>query len=74
MHDPGGFGSGNFLPRPFGVVSWCIIEMEGNTLKGPFVLAVSEIPFDVRYDRGTKELGIIPHPGRQSKKTVDAGR
>jgi hypothetical protein len=36
------------------------------------MLAVAEIPFDVRQNKCTKELRIVPHPGRQSKKTVDA--
>jgi hypothetical protein len=72
MHDPGGFSLGNFLPGPFGIVSWCIIEMEIDTSKHLPMLAVARIPFDVRQNRCTKELRIAPHPGRQSKRTVDA--
>jgi hypothetical protein len=37
------------------------------------MLAIAEIPFDVRQNRCTKELRIGSHPGRQSKKIVDAG-
>jgi hypothetical protein len=74
MHDPGGFGSGNLLLRPFGVVGWCIIEMEADTSKRIPTLAVSEIPFDVRQDRYTKELPVALHPSRQSKKIMDAER
>jgi hypothetical protein len=47
--------------------------MEVDTSKRFPTLALAEIPFDVKQDRGTKELRILPHPGRQSKKTVDAG-
>jgi hypothetical protein len=73
MHDPGGFGSANFLPPQFGVASWCILEMEVDTMKRLLVFAVAEIPFNVRQNRCTKKLPVVPHPGRQSKKTVDAG-
>jgi hypothetical protein len=73
MYDPDGFGSGSFLPRPFGVVSWCIIGMEVDTSKHLPPLIVAGIPFDVRQNRYTKELRIVAHPGRQSKKTVGAG-
>jgi hypothetical protein len=48
MHNRGGFGSGNFLPRPFGVVSWCIVEMEVDTSERLPRLAVADIAFDVR--------------------------
>jgi hypothetical protein len=71
MHDPGGFSLGNFLPRPFGVVSWCIIEMEGATSKPLPTLAVTGIPFDVRQNRYIKKLCTMPRPGGQSKKTVE---
>jgi hypothetical protein len=73
MHESGGFGSGNFLPRPFGIVGWCIIEMEVATSKRLPTLAIAEIRFDVRQNRCIKELLIMPHPDRQSKKTVAAG-
>jgi hypothetical protein len=72
MDDPGGFGSGNLLPRPFSLVSWCIFQMEGVTSKRLPSIRVAEIPFDVRQNRYTKELRIVPHPCRQSKKIVDA--
>jgi hypothetical protein len=74
MHDSGGFGSGKSLPWTFCIVSWCIIEMEIDTLNRPRTLAVAEIPFSVRQNRYTKELRVVPHLGRQSKKTVDTGR
>jgi hypothetical protein len=35
-------------------------------------LAIAEILFDVRQTGFTKELRIIRHRGRQSKKTVNA--
>jgi hypothetical protein len=70
--DPSGFDSGHFLSRPFGIVSWRSIEMEVGTLKRLPTLALAEIPFDVRQNRCTKEFRIAPHPGRQSKKSVDA--
>jgi hypothetical protein len=73
-HDLGSFGSGNFSSGPFGVVSWCIIEMKAGTLKRLSTLAIAETSFDVRQNRWTKELHIILHPGRQSEKNVDAGR
>jgi hypothetical protein len=38
------------------------------------MLAVAQTSFDVRQNRCTKELCIVPHPGRQSTKTVYAGR
>jgi hypothetical protein len=38
------------------------------------VLAVAEVPLDMRKNRCTKELCVMPHPGRQSKKTLDTGR
>jgi hypothetical protein len=74
MHDPGGLASGNFMRRVFGVVSWCMAEMDGDTSKRLPVLAVAEISFDVTQNRCAKELCILPHPGRQSTKIVDAGR
>jgi hypothetical protein len=46
--------------------------MEGDTSKR--LPAVAEIPFDVRQNRRIKEFRIVPHPDRQKKKTVDAGR
>jgi hypothetical protein len=58
MHDSGGFGSGNFLPQPFGIVNWCIIEMEADTSKHLPPLVVAEIPFYVRQNRYTKEFSI----------------
>jgi hypothetical protein len=73
MHDPVGFGSGNFLPRPFGVMSSHIIEMEIDTSKRLPPFAVAEIPFDVRQNRCTKELRFVLDRGSQSKKIVDAG-
>jgi hypothetical protein len=69
MYNPVSFGSGNVLPRQFGVVNWCIIKTEINTSKHFHTLAVAENPFDVRQNRPTKELRIIPHPGRKIKKT-----
>jgi hypothetical protein len=51
MCNLGGFGSGNFLPRLFGVVSWPIIEMEVGTMKRLPKLAVAEIPLDVKQNR-----------------------
>jgi hypothetical protein len=74
MYDPAGFRPGNFLPRPFGIVSWCVIEMEVDASNRLPILAMAEIPFDIPQNRCAKELCIIPHSGRQSKKTVDAGR
>jgi hypothetical protein len=55
-------------------VSWCIIEIEVDTSKRLPTLAVAEIPFDVRQNRCTKELRIVPHPGGQGKKTMGAVR
>jgi hypothetical protein len=63
MHDPGGFSLGNFLPQPFGVVNWRIMEMELDTSKHLPTLAAAEVPFDVRHNRCTKEARIILHPG-----------
>jgi hypothetical protein len=63
MHDPGGFDSGNFLPRQFGVVSWCVIEMKIGVSKRLPTLAVAEIPFDVRQNRCAKQLRIASNPG-----------
>jgi hypothetical protein len=74
MHDLGGFGFGDFLPRPFDIVSWCIIEIERNTLKRLLPPTVADISFDVMQNKYTKEICIVPHPGRQNKKTVNAGR
>jgi hypothetical protein len=74
MYDPAGFRLGNFLPRSFGIVSWCVNETEVGTSKRLPMLAIADIPFDIRQNRCAKELCIIPHSGRQSKKTVDAGR
>jgi hypothetical protein len=74
MRGPGAFGSGSFSPRPLGVVSWCIIAIERDTSKCFPTLPVAEIPFDVRQNRCTKELRIVPYPGTQNKKTVDARR
>jgi hypothetical protein len=54
MHDRDGSGSGNFLPRPFGVVSYCIIEIKVDTSKSLPMLAVAEIPFDIKQNRCTK--------------------
>jgi hypothetical protein len=65
MHDPGGFVSGNFSRRLFGVASWRIIEMEMGTSKRLPTLAVAEVPFNVRQNKCTKELRIVPHLGRQ---------
>jgi hypothetical protein len=74
MHNSGAFGSDNLLPRPFSVVSWCIIEREVNILKRLPTLAIAEIPFVIRRGRCTKELPLVPHPGRQSSSIMDAGR
>jgi hypothetical protein len=48
--------------------------MEVDTSRGLSTLAIAEILFDVRQNRCTKELRIVPHPDRQSKKSMDAGR
>jgi hypothetical protein len=48
--------------------------MEVDTSKRLLTFALAEIPFDVRQNGWDKELRIVPHPGRQSKKTVDTGR
>jgi hypothetical protein len=72
MHSPDGFGSGNFLPGRFGVASQSIIGTEVDTSKRLYMLAVAEIPFDVKQNICTKELRIIPYPGRESKKIADA--
>jgi hypothetical protein len=64
MHDPGDFGLGDFLPRPFGVVTWCIAEMEGDTSKRLPTPAIAEILFDVTQNKCTKELRIVQYPGR----------
>jgi hypothetical protein len=42
--------------------------MEVDTSKRLRTLAVAEIPFDVRQNRCTKEVRIVPHLGKQSKK------
>jgi hypothetical protein len=72
MHNPGGFGSDNFLPRQFGDMSWCNIEMEGDTSKRLLMLPVAEIHFNAGITEAQK-LRIIPYPDRQNKKTVDVG-
>jgi hypothetical protein len=72
MHDAGGRDSGNFLPRPFSVVSWCFIEMEVDISNRLPTFTVAETPFDVRQNRCTKELRTTPHLGTQSEKTVNA--
>jgi hypothetical protein len=74
MYEPGAFGSGNFLPQPLGIVSWGILEMEVDTSKRLPAVANAKIPFDVKQNRYTNELRIVPHPGGQSEKTLDAGR
>jgi hypothetical protein len=48
--------------------------MEVNASKRLAMLAIAEIPFDIRQNRCAKKLCIIPHFSRQGKKTVDAGR
>jgi hypothetical protein len=58
----------------FGILSWRIIEMELDTSKRLPMLAAAEIPFNVKQNRSTKDLRIVPHLGRQNKKTVDARR
>jgi hypothetical protein len=73
MNDLGGFGSGNFWPRLCGVGSWCILEMEVDTSESLPTLAIAVIVFNVTQNSCTKELFIVPHPGRQSQKTMDAG-
>jgi hypothetical protein len=74
MGNPVGFGLGDFHLRPLGIVSWYIIQMHINASKPLSALAVAEVPLDIRKNRCAKELCVIPHPGRQCKKTVDAGR
>jgi hypothetical protein len=74
MHNPSGFGSDNVLPRPFGFVNWCIIEMEVEASKRLLTLAVAEIPFNARQNRTDAQKNSASHPGRQSKETLDAGR
>jgi hypothetical protein len=48
--------------------------MEVDTSKRLPMLALAGIPFNVKQNRCTKELGIVLHPGRQSMKTVVTGR
>jgi hypothetical protein len=48
--------------------------MEVETWKRFPAFAVAEILFDVKQNRRRKELCIVPHPGRENKKTVDVGR
>jgi hypothetical protein len=74
MSDPVGFGSGNSLSRPFGVVTWCIIQMHIDDSKRPSALAAEEVLLDIRKNRCEKEICGIRHAGRQCKKTVDSGR
>jgi hypothetical protein len=50
-----------------------MIEMEVDTSKRLPMLAVAEILFDVRQNRCIEELRIVPHPGRESRKTLEAG-
>jgi hypothetical protein len=68
MHDPGGFGSGNSLPQPFGIVSWRIFEMEVDTSKRLPTLGIAEIPFDVRQNRRTKNFASQRIPAGKARK------
>jgi hypothetical protein len=69
-----GFGSGNSLPGPFRVVSGRIIQVQPDASRRLSALAVAEVPLTIRKNRFAKELCVIPHPGRQCKKTMGAGR
>jgi hypothetical protein len=69
-----GFDLGNFLPRPFGIVRWRIVQMQIDASKCLSAPAIADIPFDIRKNRSAKELCVIPRPHRQCKKTVDARR
>jgi hypothetical protein len=51
IHNPGGLGSGNCLLRLYSVVSWCTVEMGVDTSNRLLMLAVAEIPFDVRQNK-----------------------
>jgi hypothetical protein len=46
---------------------------EGGHLEASSYACRRRIRFDVRQNRCTKELLVVPHPGRQSKTTIDAG-
>jgi hypothetical protein len=50
------------------------METELDASKRLPTLAIAEVPVDILQARCAKELCIIPPSGRQSKKTVDAGR
>jgi hypothetical protein len=73
MGDSVDFGSGNLISRRFGNVDRCIIEMQINASKRPSAIAAAEVPLDIRKNKYAKELCVIPHPGKQCKKTMDAG-
>jgi hypothetical protein len=62
--NPVGCGSGHFLLRPFGIVCWCIIQMQIDASKRLSALAVAEVPPDVREKRWTKKLRVTPRPRR----------
>jgi hypothetical protein len=69
-----GFGSGNFLSGPFGIVSSCIVGMQIDTSMALSATALIYRPFEVRKNRWAKELCIVRQPSRQCKKTADARR
>jgi hypothetical protein len=72
MERPCRFGARNLLLRPFGIVCWCIVEMEAKASKPLPEPAVTAIFLDVMNNRCEKELCIISHDGRQSQKPLDA--
>jgi hypothetical protein len=45
----------------------CVIEIKVGTSKHLPPLAVAEMTFDVRQNRCTKELGVLPHLAAKAK-------
>jgi hypothetical protein len=64
MGSPVDFASGNLLSRPFGIMTWCIIQMPTDDLKRVSALAIADVLLDIRNNRCPKELCVIRHAGR----------
>jgi hypothetical protein len=59
MGSPGGFGSGDFLPQPFGIVRWCTIDMQIDASRHLSAFVTAEVSLDVGKNRHTKELRAV---------------
>jgi hypothetical protein len=64
MGSPVDFGSGDLLSRPFGIMTWCIIEMQTDDLKRVSALAIADVLLDIRNHRCTKGPCLIRHAGK----------